>query len=123
MSSQPPPAPMPWPKVPLRAVTSTASGTNVAQVLDLLEVARRGGGVEIPGDDLVGRTPAPAIAMRIAASGPSFDGVMMWSASELTPTESGSMPSGRKPSPVNVLEIADDPDRRAARRRGCRAAR
>jgi len=47
-----------------------------------------------------GATPAAARACRMAAVGPSFEGVMMWSASALTPTATGSMPSGRKPRAV-----------------------
>ena len=39
-------------------------------------------------------------AMRMASVGPSFDGVMMWSASDVTPTAIGSMPSGSKPFAV-----------------------
>ena len=36
----------------------------------------------------------------MARVGPSTDGVMMWSASELTPTATGSMPSGLNPFAV-----------------------
>ena len=67
-----------------------------AQQLHLVVVAGRRGGVQIPGADVGGdrvrRRPAPA---RWRRCGPAIVGVMMWSASELTPTAIGSMPSTR----------------------------
>ena len=42
-----------------------------------------------------GTAPAAASACSMAAVGPASVGVMMWSASELTPTAIGSMPSTR----------------------------
>ena len=64
-------------------------------------------------DPPAGRPP-PAKAFWIAAVGPWIDGVMMWSASELTPTATGSIPSGLKPFSPHVVEVAQDPEHRAA---------
>jgi len=57
--------------------------------------------------------PDASKARRMASVGPSTDGVMMWSVSELTPTATGSMPSGLNPSAVMCSwspRICETPD-------------
>jgi hypothetical protein len=59
-------------------------------------------------------TPASASACRIAAFGPSSLGVMMWCASELTPTASNSA-DRLESQRAHVVVVGHDPHRRASR--------
>ena len=110
---------MPWPWMPLRAVTITGAATPPLAG-SRPRCSRRGwrwrGGPSSPG--WRPSTPASARAARTAAEGPSAEGVMMWSASEVTPTARGSMPRGSKPRARMCSHVADDPDRRASRHVG-----
>jgi hypothetical protein len=94
VSSQPPQTDMPCPKVPLRAVIALASGNTDSAVSSSVQSPGVAVACMSQAATSAGATPASRRAARIAVRGPSSDGVMMWSASELVPTPRISRPTG-----------------------------